>query len=453
MSKTPDYGTEGEARLRAFVETTTGGRVTRMVRQVRWRPAWFVDVEREGQLLPLHLRGDRGGDVNIFPDLKREADVIDVLHAHGVAVPRIHGYCEDPPCILMDALPGTRNVADAPSEADRQRIARDYMEQVAKMHRVPLAPFLARGLHVPQGPEQIALVGLEAYLPHYRRTKSRPEPLLEFVQRWLRRNVPKHRTQAAFIQFDSGQFLLQDGRLTGLYDFEFSMIGDPMVDIATMGMRDSYEPLGEDLRVMCRHYEEFTGQPVDHDAVAFHTLQFATVGAMQFTGTVGRPRAGDPHAVYLQFDIELRQVILKAMSRLTGVALRTPPAPAERTGDNAATLSALADAVSRIAVEGQQAMSQRDAAMQLVEWLQRSDAVGAEARAQDLADVCSLLGRRLDTWPQAEAALEAHVLAADVAEDAQLLQLFAAIEGRRMHVHGCTRIGEAARHVELPPTR
>lgn len=64
----PDYGEAGEARLKAFVEQLTGGTVVRMERQVRWRPAWFADVERPGQpLLQLHLRGDRQGGVNIFP--------------------------------------------------------------------------------------------------------------------------------------------------------------------------------------------------------------------------------------------------------------------------------------------------------------------------------------------------------------------------------------------------
>ena len=67
----PDYGPAGEARLRAFVEDATRGKVTRMERQVRWRPAWFVDVERDGRTLHLHLRGDRGGDIAIFPELKR----------------------------------------------------------------------------------------------------------------------------------------------------------------------------------------------------------------------------------------------------------------------------------------------------------------------------------------------------------------------------------------------
>src|SRR3546814_8465451 len=102
------------------------------------------------------------------------------------------------------------------------------MAAVARMHSLPVEPFVAVGMHRPETAEDIALVGLHAYLLHYKRTKRKPEPLLEFVIGWLRRNVPTHRNKASFIQFDSGQFLLKDGKMTGLYDFEFSMIGDPM---------------------------------------------------------------------------------------------------------------------------------------------------------------------------------------------------------------------------------
>jgi hypothetical protein len=450
---TPDYGPAGEARLRAFVTETMGGTITRMERQVRWRPAWFVDVERDGDLIPLHLRGDRGGDVAIFPELRREADVIGVLSDHGVAVPRIYGYCEDPPCILMDAIPGSRNMAEAASDKVRSAIGRAYMEQVAAMHHVPLAPFVAKGLHVPQGAKEIALVGLDAYMPLYLRTKSRPEPMLEFVLGWIRRNVPEHRTRASFIQFDSGQFLHQNGKLTGLYDFEFSMIGDPMVDIATMRMRDSYEPLGEDLRVLCRHYEEITGEPVDHAVVDFHTLLFATLGTMQFTGTVGKPRPGDAHSVYLEFDLALRQVVLLAMSALTGISLPTEPPPTERIGDNAPLLEKLADTIARIETAGEFEASKKESASRLIEWMGRADAVGEEMCQRDLAEVSALLGRRFDEWPQAEAALEAHVLQAGPEQDGRLLKLFGAIEGRRMLVYGPTRIGRSATHVHLAATR
>jgi aminoglycoside phosphotransferase (APT) family kinase protein len=449
----PDYGSAGEAKLRHFVEACVGGRITRMVRQNRWRPAWFVDVERNGGTTHLHLRGDRGGDVSIFPELRREADVIGVLGEHGIKVPRIYGFCEDPPCILMDAIPGSRDMAEAASDAARASITRDYMAQVGAMHNLPLAPFAAKGVHVPQGAEEIALVGLDAYLPLYLRTKSRPEPMLEFMIGWIRRNVPRHRTKASFIQFDSGQFLHLDGVMTGLYDFEFSMIGDPMTDIATMRMRDSYEPLGQDLRLLCRHYEEVTGEPVDHAVVDFHTLQFAVLGTMQFTGTVGRPRPGDVHSVYLEFDIALRQVILLAMSALTGIQLAKEPPALERVGDNAATLAQLADTIAHIQTVGETETTRKESAQKLVEWLVCSDAVGGEMLARNLADVSALLGRPFHEWREAEAALEAHVLAASADEDERLFRLFGAIEARRMRVHQSTAIGKSASRVHLALTR
>ena len=337
----PDYDDAAEARIHAYVEEVTGGRIVRIERQVRWRPAWFADVEKDGAILHLHLRGDRAGDVAIFPDLKREADIIRILHDHGVPVPRIYGYLADPPCIVMESIEGTRDLSDLPEET-KSSVGRDYMAAVAAMHRVPLAPLVAEaGIHLPQGAEDIALVGLRAYLPQYHRIKRRPEPLIEFVIGWLRRNVPQHRTRAAFIQFDSGQFLVHEGRMTKLYDFEFSMIGDPLTDLATMGMRNSYEPLGPPLAELVLHYEEATGEPVDHAAVLFHVLQFSVLGTMQFTGTVAEPRPGDPHAVYLQFDLALRRSILLALSELAGVHLpELPPLP-EARGGNAALIAKL----------------------------------------------------------------------------------------------------------------
>ena len=75
-----DYDDAAVARICRFVETTLGGKIMRMEQQVRWRPAWFADVEKDGGVVTVHLRGDRAGDVAIFPDLKREADIIGVLH-------------------------------------------------------------------------------------------------------------------------------------------------------------------------------------------------------------------------------------------------------------------------------------------------------------------------------------------------------------------------------------
>jgi len=448
----PVYDDAALARIHAEVERLTGGKVQSSERQVRWRPAWFIDVEVDGAVRQIHLRGDRGGNVAIFPDLKREADIIEILHRHGVPVPEVYGYVAAPPCIIMESIEGTRDLSDL-SDETKSQVGREYMHAVAAMHKLPLEPFVGIGFHRPEGAENIALVGLEAYMPQYRQTKSRPEPLLEFLIRWIRRNVPSHRNNASFIQFDSGQFLVKDGKMTKLYDFEFSMIGDPMVDLATMGMRNTIEPLGAPLPELVRYYEEAAGEPVDHDAVLFHVLQFSLLGTMQFTGTVAKPEPNDPHAVYLQFDLALRRSILLALSRLSGVALPELPPLQERKGDNAALIAKLADTVSSIASADDFAGSQKAAALELVEWVARADALRGEVVARDIADVNAALDANFTDWPSAEAALEQHVLEAGPEEDAKLITLLARIEGRRLQVFGPTSIGEAALDVRLPQTR
>ena len=42
---------------------------------------------------------------------------------------------------------------------------------MAAMHRLPLEPFVAKGVRLPQSADEISLAGLEAYYPLYLRNK------------------------------------------------------------------------------------------------------------------------------------------------------------------------------------------------------------------------------------------------------------------------------------------
>lgn len=450
MSGAPtiDYGAEGEARLRRFVEQATGGTIRKWERQVRWRPAWFVDVECDGALLQLHLRGDRQSDIVPFPELRREADVIDVLHKSGIPVPKIHGFCEKPPAILMESLPGTRDLSAFSAEA-RQKISRQYIAAVAAMHQAPIAPFVARGISEPE-PDMVPLAGMEAYLPLYARVKRRPEPLIEFAFGWLRRNVPPGRTRPAFTQYDSGQFLAEGERMTGLYDFEFGMIGDPMMDLATMRMRDSYEPLGETFPELCRLYGEATGEPVDQAAVAFHTLQFSTLSTMMIAGAVADPKPGEPHAVYLEWDLALRRVVLHGLAECMGQSLPTIP-PAVLVSPPADPLVAmLRDTLSRIVSDDPLQSSHRERAAELVEYLHQTHLFEKTFGAQELDEISQMVGKELADRPAADAELEGFVQRAGPECDERLFRMFAIQHERRVALLGNTAIGRSARNVHLP---
>src|SRR3546814_19202707 len=64
-----------------------------------------------------------------------------------------------------------------------------------------------------------------------------------------------------FVNFDAGQFLYEDDRVTGLIDFEASSFGDPAAELSGLRLRDAAEPLG-DLSAMTDRYEMLTGDRI-----------------------------------------------------------------------------------------------------------------------------------------------------------------------------------------------
>lgn len=47
-------------RAFAWIEKELRGKIVRGERQPCWRPAWFLDLERDGEVVPLYCRGERG---------------------------------------------------------------------------------------------------------------------------------------------------------------------------------------------------------------------------------------------------------------------------------------------------------------------------------------------------------------------------------------------------------
>jgi aminoglycoside phosphotransferase (APT) family kinase protein len=440
-----------DEKLSHCIEKLTGGRVISMTRQIRWRPAWFVDVACGSETLHIHVRGDRKSDILPFPELRREADIIEVLEQHGIPVPHIYGMCEEPRAIIMAAVPGTRDVSLAANAEERRFVARQFIEAVVAMHRLPIEPFVAKGIKRPNNPHEIALAGLEAYWPLYEKNKKGPEPLIEFAVRWLRGNVPTHRDRPSFIQFDSGQYLFEGNRLTTLYDFEFGMIGEPLTDLATMRMRDSYEPLGDEFRELCRHYAKVTGEPIDVRALRFQNALFSTVSCMQIAGRIAAPKPGDPHQVYLEWDLALKRVLVLILAECMNIQLQPPQSGVARPAGGATMLNMLKDAVAQIQVADDMQVARKTAALDLVECLLRADEFGGWLDRTSRDEAVAFLGATAVEGPDFDLHLESFVQAAGPDQDEQLLRYFANQVERRVQVFGPTQIGRSAQHVYLPP--
>ena len=91
--------------VQQWIETNVGGSVVEIWRQPRWRPVWMADVDRDGERLELCVRGDRIDTYFGFP-LEHEMKFQEQLYAHGIPVPKVWGWCDEPRAYVMDRIDG-----------------------------------------------------------------------------------------------------------------------------------------------------------------------------------------------------------------------------------------------------------------------------------------------------------------------------------------------------------
>jgi hypothetical protein len=401
------------------VESLTGGRIISAQSQERWRPAWFLEVERPtGERLGVYFRGDRGAEQHGVYPLEHEYEVMRVLEAHGIPVPHIYGFCHEPRGIVMEQAPGRANLATAVDEAERRAVLDHYVEILVAMHRIPTSAFAHLKLPLPSTPEALALGDLPRWEKRYRARKKQPEPLIEFVLRWLHENAPRHRSRPTFLAGDSGQFLFDAGRVTRVIDLELAYLGDPLADLAGMMSRDLSEPLG-DLSRGFRRYGELMGEPVDLPTVLYHAVRFAIVTPLATAPLVQSPPPGFNYVQYAGWGHVWGRGALEAMAQRLGLALEAPVLP--ETEPTRAS-PAFAHAVRLLSGPAKKSY-EADVSLRLAQHLAEVDRLGPELEAEDVDEVSILLGRGVTSWSEADAALEDFVLEAEPARAPDILQL------------------------------
>ena len=280
--------------IKNWVKTNLGGEVHEITRLERWRPQWKVSYsaygDEGGQINAVLFRGDRS--IAGKQDLRFEMEVMQALEANGIKVPHIHGWVDFPKAFVMDWIdtedraPGMLHTAiENPSTLSDERwlAMLNYMNHLARMHAVPVTEFthIRRLCHPPQTAAEIALNSTE----HMYQAGSRMghiDPPLEFLQSWLRRNVPEHRTRVNFIAGDAGQFMSAGTDVLALLDFELASIGDTHWDLACFRGRHPYENMG-DIPALYRRYAEVSGTEVDLPVVGYYTVAFLQLSAIGAT--------------------------------------------------------------------------------------------------------------------------------------------------------------------------
>ncbi len=413
---------EDQATVCRWVEETMGGRVTHCERQARWRPAYFLDLEKEDKKLSLYFRGDRGVSNSAQYALEHEMACLEVLEAEGIPVPHVFGFCSEPRGILMECSPGQADLSTAGDPQEMAAVQRHYMEILARIHALDIEPFLAAGLDAPSDPDRLALADLPIWETAYRRAKFRPEPLIEFTLGWLKRNVPPPADSACFVCGDSGQFLFDKGRVTAVIDLELAHLGDPAEDLGALRNRDLSEPLG-DLRPAIAAYEEFIGRPVDPFLIDFHTVRFAMTTPLATLPVLAQARPGIDLIQYLCWFHVYSRAPMEVIAQTRGLELALPPLPEGQDNRHSPLYE---DLSMRLAPdEGEASFDDyaQQTAHRTAVYLERLNRYGPALEADNLDDINRLLGSGYGTIGEADAALEVWIDKADAGADDDLVRL------------------------------
>jgi aminoglycoside phosphotransferase (APT) family kinase protein len=404
-----------------WIASNVGGHVVSLVRQPRWRPVWFVDVERDGEGLELCVRGERVDIPGVWP-LRHEMTAQALLEAGGIPVPKVYGWCDDPAAFVTDRVPGRADFEHA-TEAERDAVMDEYMATLAAIHRLDVGPFVDAGIDHPTGDATSATVGLRRYEYVYRANKRRPDPFLEFCLAWLSRNPLDPQGREAVIVWDSGQLHHEGGRLVAVLDVELAHVGDPMMDLAGFRQRDSILHYG-DMDRLYAEYEARGGVPIDRDAVQHHNFAFTLSNQLAFHSALADPAPGSDYMTNLQWCCETNLFAVEALAEIVGIELEPVVTPDARHAYGAVAFGHLVEQLRSIEAADEFEQYRLRGAFRLSRHLARVDEIGDACVAADLDDLRALLGSRPETWQHGDAALEAFVLADDGAHDTELVTLF-----------------------------
>lgn len=421
MTVHDDTVSNDDASVVEWVERTVGGRVVTWSRQPRWRRVWFLDVETADGTVGVVVRGERTDLPEIFP-LRHEMTFQQLLEDHGIPVPHVYGWCDQPRAFAMATVPGQPHFDDTPSD-DRDRIVDEYLQVLARLHTLPVDRFVEAGIIRGSTPADGAWVGLRQYEQHYRSMKVRPDPLLEFVLGWLRRHPLPPSDREAPIVWDSGQFHHDGKHLVSVLDLELGHLGDPMMDLAAWRMRDTVIPFG-DFPTLYARYEALTGRPVDLAAVQWHHLMFTLTNQLAGHRALALPDLDTDYMTYAHWVSETNLHAVETMAEYLGIELEPVPVPEPVASPVAAAHALLPRLLRSIEITDDYQAYRLRVAFRLSRHLHRFDEIGAEVERGDIDDVAGISGRIVASWNESERILEEYVLADDGRHDADLVQLF-----------------------------
>ena len=239
--------------LALYVQRQTGADTVSVTRFSRLsggaiQSNYALSLECAGGSMPgpldLVVRSDAPSKVDVSMTREQEFDVLSVAYEAGVTVPRPLWLCADESiigqafCIMM-RVPGTASgrqlVRGALTEEQSRQLVGQLGRELACLHKVTPPHARLGFLSSPAGAPALARV------QEYRQALDQipePHPVLEWALNWLEDHAPESRhITLCHGDFRTGHYMVHEGQVSGVLDWEFASFSDPYEDLGWLCAR------------------------------------------------------------------------------------------------------------------------------------------------------------------------------------------------------------------------
>jgi aminoglycoside phosphotransferase (APT) family kinase protein len=175
-------------------------------------------------------------------DMAREYRCLTALHPLFPLAPRAYLLCEDPAIIgsvfyVMERRRGiVVRTEESFDEELRRRISGSMIDTLAQLHAIDIA---AHGLDALGKPQGFVARQIRGWTERWHGAKTSDVPDMESLAQWLEERIPNDPPRATLVHGDYklDNVMLDEtdpSKLVGVFDWEMSAIGDPLVDLGIL---------------------------------------------------------------------------------------------------------------------------------------------------------------------------------------------------------------------------
>ena len=252
----------------------------------------FILTHEDGEKSFLRLDAGHGPLSGTEFTLYREYQVLLQLQGAGVAIARVYAFSAEHDAMLMEFLPGYTSYQKIGTPAEEGQLRRALVRAVIDLQRVDPRRLTVLGENA-GAPLRVAIpADLAAWRGYYDGRSTIRDPLIDFALNWLERSLPDPERPAVIVHGDigPGNFLINEGRITALIDWEMTRLGHPLEDLACIIARALGAPFGEASEHI-ENYEALSGEPVQPHKLDYALALILTRWLIGMSMALSRPSA------------------------------------------------------------------------------------------------------------------------------------------------------------------